>query len=134
MVRASARSSAPDLEARVELGSVTGHVSGGGDPSRNRIASVTHDGGHVTFRLQGEIVYSNEAKFVEEILRGAEGFDRVTLDLSGVEYVDSAGIALFVRLTRAITARGGKLTVTQATSFVDSIFSMVSLRSVVDIR
>lgn len=128
------RPAAPDLEKRENLGPVSGSVPAGGDPSRDRIETIARDGGVLTLRLHGELLYSNEGRFAEEILAASRGYDQVTLDLAGVEYVDSAGIALFVKLTRALRARGGNLTVTGVSGFVDSIFSLVSLRSVVDIR
>lgn len=101
---------------------------------RHRILAVEEEADRITLRIAGEIVYTNETALGEEILRITGGRARVTLDLSAVDYVDSAGVALFVKLNRALFARGGGLTVTRVNPLVDSIFTMLSLRAMIEVR
>jgi anti-anti-sigma regulatory factor len=49
----------------------------------------------------------------------------VELDLSGVEYFDSGGGALLIRLRKHLAAGGGQLRVTQSTPDIQGFLSLV---------
>ena len=61
------------------------------------------------FRLTGEIDHHRAG----ELIRQLESPRVVELDLSGVTFMDSSGIALLLRLHRALALTGGKLQVVQ---------------------
>ncbi len=69
-------------------------------------------------RPDGEIVLSgdfdlyNAPRFSAYALRGiADGWTGLTLDMGGVEYLDSTGVGSIIRLSQALRAKGGRLRV-----------------------
>ena len=75
-------------------------------------------------RLVGRLDASQTAVAEAELskLEGA-----VTVDLSGLEYISSAGLGLFVGLYRRLTSSGGSLVITGASSHILHIFRLVRL-------
>ena len=55
-----------------------------------------------------------------------------TLDLSGVTFMDSAGLGVILGRYRILSLRGGKLTVCGMSSAIDRIFRMSGLYAIVD--
>ncbi len=71
---------------------------------------ISHQGGVVLVRLAGEIDMSNAGEVSSAIAQGTPNDALgVVLDLSGVEYLDSAGIHLLYRLRESLRARGQAL-------------------------
>ena len=66
--------------------------------------------GTVTIRLAGELDLSVtdvlEDRIAAEVARGQ---DRIVLDVSGLEFVDSTGISTFIVASKQLNARGGWL-------------------------
>ena len=56
----------------------------------------------------------------------------LTLDLSGVTFMDSAGLGVILGRYRILSLRGGKLTVCCMSSAIDRIFRMSGLYAIVD--
>lgn len=56
----------------------------------------------------------------------------LTLDLSGVTFMDSAGLGVILGRYRILSLRGGKLTVCGMSSSIDRIFRMSGLYAIVD--
>ena len=56
----------------------------------------------------------------------------LTLDLSGVTFMDSAGLGVILGRYRILSLRGGKLTVCGMSSAIDRIFLMSGLYAIVD--
>lgn len=56
----------------------------------------------------------------------------LTLDLSGVTFMDSAGLGVILGRYRILSLRGGKLTVCGMSSAIDRIFRMSGLYAIVD--
>ena len=56
----------------------------------------------------------------------------LTLDLSGVTFMDSAGLGVILARYRILSLRGGKLTVCGMSSAIDRIFRMSGLYAIVD--
>ena len=69
------------------------------------------DDGTVRFRLRGEVDLSNVDQLHDRVVREARDAPRVVVDLSAVDYIDSQGLRLLNRLSRAMTERGGTLEV-----------------------
>jgi anti-anti-sigma factor len=74
-----------------------------GEPPRElaRVAVERH-GPTVLARLTGEIDLSNAGTVEELVTGGIGGATAVAVDLSGLEYLDSAGLALLSRLSRRL--------------------------------
>jgi anti-anti-sigma factor len=74
-----------------------------------RLADVSFDGreGAVVARVSGEIDLSNAEEIGTALVDSSPRNARaMVLDLSGVEYLDSAGIQLIYRLRENLRARG----------------------------
>ena len=56
----------------------------------------------------------------------------LTLDLSGVTFMDSAGLGVILGRYRILSLRGGKLTVCGMSSAIDRIFRMSGIYAIVD--
>jgi phospholipid/cholesterol/gamma-HCH transport system permease protein len=85
--------------------------------SRNGTAAV---------RIQGRVTVGNAQRLLNEITGQLPGEPQaVELDLSGVEYFDSGGGALLIRLRKRLAASGGSLRVTQSTPDIDGFLSLV---------
>jgi phospholipid/cholesterol/gamma-HCH transport system permease protein len=86
--------------------------------SRNGTAAV---------RIQGRVTVGNAQRLLNEITAQLPHEPQtVELDLSGVEYFDSGGGALLIRLRRSLAAGGGSLRVTQSTPDIDGFLSLLN--------
>ena len=95
------------------------------DPTRSRedgqlIVRVEQDGEALAVRAFGELDLSN-AKTLEEELRRAigGGASRVTLDLGGVRFIDSAGLRLLLLMARHSLGNGDTLRLLRGSAPVD---------------
>ena len=70
--------------------------------------------GRVTILLSGEIDHHGARAMMAELEEAVASLmpRKLTLDLSGVTFMDSSGIALLLRTHRHVTGYGGALTVT----------------------
>lgn len=72
-------------------------------------AGEAADGGHV-LALSGELDLKNAETLAVEIAKsGVADGDSLTIDLGGLEFIDSTGIALLVSVFRRFNAAGGRL-------------------------
>ena len=71
--------------------------------------------GSVTVILSGEIDHHGARAMLAEVEEAISALlpRRLTLNLSGITFMDSSGIALLLRVHRHVTGYGGILTVTQ---------------------
>ena len=60
-------------------------------------------------RLSGEIDLSNAGAVEDQVTGGLAGATAVAVDLSGLGYLDSAGLALLSRLAGRLAAAAGSL-------------------------
>jgi anti-anti-sigma factor len=81
--------------------------------------------------LAGELDMAS-ASVVEARLDGLDG--SVDLECSGVTFVDSSGLRLFVAIHRACEARGAKLTIVNPSGRVTQLLELTGLDSVLDVR
>jgi anti-sigma B factor antagonist len=58
----------------------------------------------------------------------------VTIDLSGLEYISSAGLGLFIGLHQRLSAAGGSLTLVGMSDHVRHIFRLARLDQVLNIH
>lgn len=70
--------------------------------------------GSVTVTLSGEIDHHGARTMMAELEEAVSTLlpRRLTLNLSGITFMDSSGIALLLRVHRHVTGYGGTLTVT----------------------
>lgn len=79
---------------------------------------------------EGELVLegrldSMTAQDAEDIfLQTAERFDKLVLNMEGVEYISSAGLRVIKRLYMAMNQKGGSLTLCNVRKLVMEVFEM----------
>jgi anti-anti-sigma factor len=77
-------------------------------PELARVAVERH-GGVVLARLSGEVDLSNAGAVEDQVTGGLAGATAVAVDLSGLSYLDSAGLALLSRLAGRLSGLAGSL-------------------------
>lgn len=82
--------------------------TGAEEPQLARVLLERH-GGTVLARLSGEIDLSNASAVEDQVTGSLTGATGVAVDLSGLSYLDSAGLALLVRLSGRLTSASGSL-------------------------
>jgi anti-sigma B factor antagonist len=97
-------------------------------PGSDHVA-VTRDGDHAIARLSGE--FDMSATFtVEPALERAlaePGVRALTVDLSGLSFIDSTWIGILLRLESEAKARGTKLTIVPGPADVQRVFEVAGV-------
>jgi anti-sigma B factor antagonist len=90
-----------------------------------------HCGSVYVVRCAGRIIAGQESALLEEALkRGLREFNRLVLNVSEVNYVDSSGMGLIVRFLWHARTRGGDLRLTGPTPFVTKLLEITKLAAV----
>jgi len=76
------------------------------------------------------VVGDSLAKLEEALRRAVSQADRIVLDLSGVDRIDSTGMGLLVRFLTTIRNKGGDLRLCSPSQFVRKLLSATKLDSV----
>jgi len=71
--------------------------------------SVERHGDVAVARLTGELDLSNAAAIEDQVTSGLGSTTSVAVDLAGLSYLDSAGLALLSRLAARVAGPGGAL-------------------------
>jgi anti-sigma B factor antagonist len=96
----------------------------------NPMASVSNPEPHI-LALEGEIDLHESPHVKEQINPLIEQkLPKVFIDLSGVSYIDSSGIAVFIEAMQRIQAYGGKLGLFGIRKSVQTIFEIARLDQV----
>jgi anti-anti-sigma factor len=73
--------------------------TGGGPMTTHAVVTVSHGDGATRIVITGEVDLANAEIVERQILRGVDGeLAGVTLDLTGLRYIDSAGLWILFRL------------------------------------
>jgi len=56
-----------------------------------------------------------------------EGVYNLTLDLSGLDYVDSSGLGVLISIHKRCLQKGGKMTITGLRGMVEELFKLTRL-------
>jgi anti-sigma B factor antagonist len=85
--------------------------------------------------IAGEINLSQTTRFQDELTSVlTEKPDRVILDLAGVSYMDSSGIASLVKMLSRVRATGATMHLVGASARIRSLFEITRLDNVFDIH
>jgi anti-sigma B factor antagonist len=117
------------MEALVSNGGET-HLTFG----RATVVVTRGEPSHVV-RLSGEVDVSNVdvlEEAIEEWLRTNPG--DLTLECDGLDFIDSTGLGLTVRLHNELTARGHRLVLTALAPAVRRPFEVTNLTHLLDVR
>ena len=83
--------------------------------------------------LSGELDHHNAAIIREEVDRELDGSVKLlTLDMSGITFMDSSGIGVVSGRYKTLSRRGGTVAVRQPTPHVNQIFRMSGLYQIVE--
>jgi len=85
--------------------------------------------------IQGDALAStNVADFKKQMEELAERTHRVVVDLSQVQFIDSAGCGVLLQFHKLLLARGGGLKVCCASPSVRALFELVRMQRVLEIH
>ena len=84
--------------------------------------------------VKGEIDMNTSPK-LRDLLKSSEAqrMKKVTVDLSGVTYMDSSGIATLVEMLKTLTAKKGRLILKAMKPEVKAVFEIAHLTEVFEI-
>src|SRR6266851_2186803 len=100
----------------------------GGESRYNRMEIATeHVGGVVIVKIRGKF-YSSAAVAAEESFAGALGATapRVTIDLTELDYISSAGLRVFLKLAKQVQRINGKVALFGLQRNVREVFSITA--------
>ena len=98
------------------------------------LVEVERHGPAVLARLSGEIDLSNAVSVEEEVTAALGGATALAVDLSGLQYLDSAGLALLSRLAGRLAELSGSLRlVVPPDAFVGRTLSISGLASAIPV-
>ncbi|HNX91205.1 MAG TPA: STAS domain-containing protein [Candidatus Omnitrophota bacterium] len=86
-------------------------------------------------RVKGDIDINTSPevkKFLEPVIRGKK--NKVMIDFSEVNYVDSSGLATLVEVLKNMKLYGGKLKLVSLSSKVMGLFEITKLNKLFDIK
>lgn len=66
-------------------------------------------------------------RVLDEVLASEDGFDQLTLDLSGVSFMGSSGLATLLRIQRRAQESGGRLVLSSPSRPVRELLAMTHL-------
>jgi anti-sigma B factor antagonist len=93
-----------------------------------------HCGSVYVVRCAGRIIAGQDSALLEESLkRGLREFNRIVLNVSDVNYLDSSGMGLIVRFLWHARTRGGDLRLAGPTPFVTKLLDITKLSAVFNI-
>ena len=76
---------------------------------------------------------SNSENFKKGIAETLESFDKVVIDLSRVEFVDSSGCGALLSCLRTLSDRGGELKLCGVQKNVQRLFELVRMDRIIEI-
>jgi anti-sigma B factor antagonist len=84
----------------------------------------------------GKIVLGEGASFLRNAIReaSANGFWKILLNLSGVNYIDSAGVGELIAAYSSVTNRGGVVKLLGLTKQVRDVLQITKLSTVFDVH
>jgi anti-sigma B factor antagonist len=98
------------------------------------VLETSCEGPVVTVRVHGEVDASNVTTLAQEIRKAAGSADSLRLDLTGVSFIDSAGLRMLQQLQRARAGAPTPLAVTvHPDSTVRQLLEITALDRVLDV-
>ena len=98
-------------------------------PHTRSTSSPTH-----VFEVIGRLDHDNTLRLSTQIEQAQRnGSIHFVLDMSGVSYINSAGLRALVQTFKRVQAAGGNMTIANPSASVQRVFNLVGLDSVFDI-
>lgn len=92
---------------------------------------IAPDGREIRLRIVGEIDMAT-APVIDEAFSSAldDGYERIAIDLSGVEFMDSAGLNALIRARNTADGRGVTLVIAELSNQARRLFEVSGLMTV----
>lgn len=91
------------------------------------------DGTTATIKVTGKLTVATSPELEDEVRRLADTAVNYDIDLSGLEYISSAGLRVLVSTQKLAAQRGGSIRLLQPTEDVNEVFEMTGLSEVMTI-
>lgn len=91
-------------------------------------------GGEGELILSGRLDTNNAEKVGEIFLKTADRFRDITLDLSGLKYISSAGLRSLKKLYMKVRGNGGELSVKNAAPYVEEVLEMTGFAEMFNLK
>jgi anti-sigma B factor antagonist len=83
--------------------------------------------GVTVMELAGSLDGKTAPEVQKHVIAGAEGQDKVILDMTAVNYVSSAGLRVLLLLYRQLKAKGGKIALVGTSEEIKDVMSNTGL-------
>ncbi len=89
---------------------------------------VNKSGNGARIGISGSMYVEDSASVREKLIALLdEGVSNLTLDLSGLDYVDSSGLGVLISIHKRCLQKGGKMTITGLRGMVEELFKLTRL-------
>ena len=95
--------------------------------------SKQQNGTALTLALQGRLDTVTSPELEAELKNSLDGVDSLVLDLSGLEYISSAGLRVLLSAHKAMSGRSG-MKVTNAGEIVREVFEVTGFSDILNIE
>ena len=94
----------------------------------------TVEGEKLTVALEGRLDTLTAPELEESLSSALEGIKELVLDLSGLEYLSSAGLRVVLSTFKTVSAAEGKMTICNANEMVSKVFELTGFGNIVAIE
>ena len=92
------------------------------------------EGEKLTVALEGRLDTLTAPELEESLSSALEGLKELVLDLSGLEYLSSAGLRVVLSTFKTVSAAEGKMTICNANEMVSKVFELTGFGNIVAIE
>jgi len=89
--------------------------------------STVSETGEPTVEVSGELDLASAEDFATQVGESAGDANVVVLDLSGVTFMDSTGLAALIKIRNRLTDRGGDLRLAAASRAVERVLELTGM-------
>ena len=94
----------------------------------------TAEGEKLTVALEGRLDTLTAPELEESLSSALEGIKELVLDLSGLEYLSSAGLRVVLSTFKTVSAAEGKMTICNANEMVSKVFELTGFGNFIAIE
>ena len=91
------------------------------------------DGNKLTVALEGRLDTTTAPQLEAEVKNSLAGVNDLTFDFAGLEYISSAGLRILMTAQKAMSACGGKMSVSNPNAVVKGVFDIPGMDSVFNV-
>ena len=84
--------------------------------------------------LTGKLDNNNAVQGGELFLKTADRFKDITLNLSGLKYISSAGIRTLKKLYMKVRSNGGEMSITNAAPYIEEVLEMIGYAEMFNLK